>query len=234
MVNGRLTGGKICREGPVINHLFFADDSILFAKANERECRYLKEVIRKYECASGQLVNFDKSEMMFSRGTPTHTRIMIGSIVEVREVAFFKKYLGVPTMIGRSRKPIFAFIRDRIHKRMDGWKENYLSKAGREVLINSIVQSIPTFKALRLGVFGVERKTNGKFLGLVGKRFVMPMSKGGLGFRNVRAFNLAMLAKQVWRLYQYSDSLCGKVFCAKYFPESDVLKASKGKWASYV
>jgi hypothetical protein len=44
---------------------------------------------------------------------------------------------------------------------------------------------------------------------------------GGLGFHDLHIFNLAMLARQSWRLLKYPDSLCAKVLKAKYFPDCD-------------
>lgn len=62
------------------------------------------------------------------------------------------------------------------------------------------------------------------------EHMVVPKNKGGLGFRNLIAFNKAvLLAKQVWRLSQQPDSLVAKIFKSKYHPLSLVLEASKGK-----
>ena len=58
-------------------------------------------------------------------------------------------------------------------------------------------------------------------------------SNGGMGFQNLQAFNLAMLAKQGWRLLSNPDSLCAKVFKARYFPNGDVLNSKLGCSPSY-
>ena len=47
--------------------------------------------------------------------------------------------------------------------------------------------------------------------------------KGGQGFPDLHLFNLAMLARQGWRLHTNPESLCAQVLRAKYFPHGDLL-----------
>jgi hypothetical protein len=55
---------------PPINHLLFADDSLLFAKANVEGAAAITEILDAYCNASGQRVNFEKSSIHFSKGCP--------------------------------------------------------------------------------------------------------------------------------------------------------------------
>jgi hypothetical protein len=57
--------------------------------------------------------------------------------------------------------------------------------------------------------------------------------EGGLGFRDIHFFNMAMFAKQGRRLVHNPDSLCARVLKAKYYPEGDVLKAVPSQNMSY-
>lgn len=59
-------GCRICPHAPAIAHLFIADDSLLFFKANAYETNAIKEVLRCYESLSGQAVNYQKSTIFFS------------------------------------------------------------------------------------------------------------------------------------------------------------------------
>ena len=56
-------------------------------------------------------------------------------------------------------------------------------------------------------------------------KMCMPKEEGGLGFHDLKAFNLALLAKQGWRLQNGSNSLVHRVFKAHYFLDGDFLSA---------
>ena len=60
-------GLKIGKKVDAISHFFFADDSLLFARANEDEVDKVLDILATYETASGQKLNMEKSEVSFSR-----------------------------------------------------------------------------------------------------------------------------------------------------------------------
>ena len=60
------------------------------------------------------------------------------------------------------------------------------------------------------------------------------MSSGGLVFHKLHEFNLAMLGKLGWKLFQELHSLVAKVFKARYYPSSSFLEAKLGSNPSYV
>ena len=57
----------------------------------------------------------------------------------------YEKYLGLPTLVGRAKKRSFIYLKERVWKKLQGWKEKLLSIAGREVLIKAVIQAIPTY-----------------------------------------------------------------------------------------
>ena len=57
----------------------------------------------------------------------------------------YKKYLGLPLIIGKSKVEIFTEIKERVERKLSGWKEKLLSMGGREILIKAVAQAIPTY-----------------------------------------------------------------------------------------
>ncbi|XP_025621471.2 FBD-associated F-box protein At4g10400-like [Arachis hypogaea] len=60
-----------------------------------------------------------------------------------------------------------------------------------------------------------------------------PKKDGGLGIKNLRAQNLALLSKQCWRLMKYPNSTLSRMLKAKYFRYTDFLHAEIGSILSW-
>ncbi|CAN1779786.1 Uncharacterized mitochondrial protein AtMg00310 [Linum perenne] len=65
------------------------------------------------------------------------------------------------------------------------------------------------------------------------EKLCLPKESGGLGFKDLEAFNHALLAKQTWRLIQNLDLLLAQIYKAKYFPKSTLMQAGKGSNPSW-
>ena len=109
---------SICRSAPCISNLLFADDSLVFCQANQREVQVLMEILDLYASASWQCINLEKSSIYFSSNTEARHREEIKNILRVKEVARFESYLGLPTLIGRSKYQTFSFLKDRVWKKL--------------------------------------------------------------------------------------------------------------------
>ena len=62
------TGVQVAPTAPVVNHLFFADDSLLLFKASIEGAEVVSNLLEAYCNASGQKVNNEKSSIFFSKG----------------------------------------------------------------------------------------------------------------------------------------------------------------------
>ncbi|XP_075665676.1 putative mitochondrial protein AtMg00310 [Castanea sativa] len=78
-----------------------------------------------------------------------------------------------------------------------------------------------------------QKKEERKIPWVAWDKLCTPKTDGGMGFRDLRAFNLALLAKQGWRLLKNHNTLFYQVFKAKYFANSTFLEAQLGKRSSY-
>lgn len=150
MTSGALHGSRVCRGAPAISHLFFADDSITFGRANEREVLTMKQALKVYEDASGRSINLSKSDICFSNGIPEDRVVTLVALLGVNKVDQHYIYLGISTNVGRSKEAIFRVLVDRVEKKIKDWKSRSLSQAGKLTLLKSVVQSIPTYL---MGVF---------------------------------------------------------------------------------
>ncbi|KAI5000259.1 hypothetical protein ZWY2020_004848 [Hordeum vulgare] len=77
-------------------------------------------------------------------------------------------------------------------------------------------------KMMRQFWWGVENGKR-KMAWVAWERLSLPKSRGGLGFRDMHAYNQALLAKQAWRLLTTPDSLCARLLKAKYFPNGNLV-----------
>ena len=66
---GVIIGVPTSKKGPRLSHLFFADNNLLFCKANSVEWRRLTKLLEAYKQVSGQKLNREKKSIFFSRNT---------------------------------------------------------------------------------------------------------------------------------------------------------------------
>ncbi|KAL3833965.1 hypothetical protein ACJIZ3_008701 [Penstemon smallii] len=244
---GNISGVKICTGAPKVSHLLFADDTLVLCQANTGEALCIKNILDLYGKASGQDINFQKSSIVFSRHTKPEDIMRVQSVLPIRVEESHEKYLGLPLVIGRSKKEVFDFIRERFWNRIQGWNEKLLSRAGKEVLIKAVIQAIPSyvmscFKLPKTFIRELESMISGFWWNDRGERKThwvnwktLCKSKkiGGLGFRNLEAFNTALLAKQAWRIITKPENLLSRILKAKYFPNEDFLDAQLGPRPSF-
>ncbi|KAH9670971.1 reverse transcriptase domain-containing protein [Citrus sinensis] len=248
--SGLLHGVKVARGAPMISHLFFADDSFLFFKATHNEAALVKQVLTVYGKAAGQVVNFSKSSISFSANVSEANVWQLCELLEVNATTNHGAYLGLSSYIGRKKKEVFHYIRDRVWKRLQGWSAKMLSRAGKEILLKTVALAMPNYaisvyllpKDLCRELEGMmnsywwrNNHSSGKGINWMKWKYLCnPKGHGGLRFKQLHSFNIALLRKQVWHILTRPESLMSKVLKARYFPRTSVLKASLGHNPSFV
>ena len=114
---------------------FFVDDSLIFCKATIGECDALQRILKVYEEATGQQLNRAKTLLYFSSNTARENQEEIKARFGAQVIKQHEKNLGLPSLVGRNKKNSF---KEKLAKKLAGWREKQLSKAGKEILIKVV------------------------------------------------------------------------------------------------
>ena len=117
----------------------------MLLKNDERSATHLQDILSLYENCSGQTINKEKSSIMFSRNAKSADKEQMMAALDIRDEGRNEKYLGLPVYMGKSKEKTFAYLKDKVWKRVQGWKEKLLSKAGKEIFVKVVAQAIPSY-----------------------------------------------------------------------------------------
>ncbi|GKV32323.1 hypothetical protein SLEP1_g40939 [Rubroshorea leprosula] len=179
------------------SHIQFADDTILFGKAEEENIWVAKSIMKTFELVSGLKINFGKSQLM-GISVSDEWKTKMAHILNCKQGAFPCKFLSL---------------------------------GGRITLLNSVLSNIPVYlmsvHLLPKGVILSLDKIRRNFLwgGEEGKRktswvcwdtVCKSKMEDGLGVKELRSFNLALLGKWWSRLASGNDGLLYRIIEGKY------------------
>ncbi|GJN11871.1 hypothetical protein PR202_ga30105 [Eleusine coracana subsp. coracana] len=141
----------------------------------------------------------------------------------------------------------FEFLPTRIKGLIGTWSGQEASGAGREVLLKSVAQAVPLYS---MSCFLLSKTTCKKMRSAMANywwggaadsqrmhwlrwdQLTQPKSTGGMGFRDLRSTDAAILGKQGWRLMTRPDSLCARVLTGRYYHDGDFMSCRRKKRAS--
>jgi hypothetical protein len=206
----------------------------VFSGASLDQVQAIDDLLICFELVSGLKVNLAKSILV-----PVGEVSNVGALAEVLGCEVGSLPLG-----SRFKdKTSWNGVVEKSIRTLASWKRMYLSKGGWIALIKSTLSNLSTYflSILPIPVVVAKRiesiQCGGFLWGGVGEEFKFrlvnwlkvcsPIREGGLGIRNLRCFNRALLGKWLWRYASKPGAYWRKVVEAKYGSE-------RGGWSSRV
>lgn len=196
------------------------------------------------------MVNKSKSSVFFSTNTSVHVKQQLCTILQMEEADENVKYLGLPNMMQQNKVSTFGFLKDKVKNRTLSWDGKIITQGGKETLVKSVIQALPTYtmsvfllpleitknleRSISRFLWNSKKNDSRNIHWMSWERLSRHKDAGGMGFRDFRDFNLAMLGKQAWRFITKPNSLVTKVFKARYFSDKSFLEAVVGNNPSFV
>lgn len=218
--------------GPTFTHVMDGDDLMFFAKASSQEVQILDGCLEQYCAWSGQRVNRDNSGLIFSKHVNRDRRRVIKQILHMKKAPPNAIYLGAPLFPSASKVKDFQYLLNKVKSRLTGWRSKMLSWVGRCTMINSVVSAIPVHSFSTFDVpasicnkldasarrfWWNPKKTSGRFVSWKSwDKLCLPKLFGGLGFRQAKLLNDALLAKFTWFVISNKESPCFNALRSKY------------------
>lgn len=200
----------------------YADDATLFANLDRQELHHINQLLKVFGDCSGLRVNLNKTEIFPIRCTEATTAEALVDFPG-KILSFPGKYLGLPLHTRKLRRVDVQPLIDKIGGRLPGWKGKFLSSAGRETLVKSVLTSQPIYF---LTVFPVQNwlikqidrlrrsflwkgeepeKVNGGHCLVNWPTVCTPKEMGGLGILDLERLARALRLRWCWYQWKHEE-----------------------------
>lgn len=211
-----------------LTNICFADDLMIFCKANTRSVHTIWETFSEFSITSGLYANQQKSNI-YIRGVSDQVKQEILELTGCNEGVFPMRYLGVPLSPTKWNKMDCKSLVDKVSKLLSRWASRNLSYAGRCQLINSVLFSVywATIFILPQSVLKELEQKCRRFLWggddshrktplIAWDMVCLDKKSGGLNIKDCRNWNIAAIGKLVWAVSNKKDTLWVKWVNAVY------------------
>ncbi|VFQ90791.1 unnamed protein product [Cuscuta campestris] len=220
---------------PLISHLAFADDLVIFLNGDTRNLKKFRRILEDYQQGSGQQVNLNESS--FYKGKKVN-QAKLGSMarslgMDHGDLPF--TYLGARMVKGKLRKHHCSKLHNQFDKYLNSWYSTTLNPMGRLVLIKHVLSSIPlhitAVHIIPQSIIHTLHKKMANFLwGFKNGKpkyhwskwinLCVPTNEGGLSLRSLDDIQDAYSIKLWWKV-QTDNTMWARFMRAKYLSRSD-------------
>lgn len=227
---------KTDQRGPIISHMMFADDLVLFAEASVPKIKNIIECLQVFGVISGHKISQEKSYIYFSPNVAPSIRREICSKSNFSQVEELGRYLGANISFPKKWKNKFKSIIEKVEKKLTGWQASSLSLVGRVTLVKSVTSAMALYpmqhdkvptgkideveKIQRNFIWG-DTKEIKKRHAMALQQLYRPKAEGGLAIKNLRAMNEAFFMKLIWKMNVQPNDLWIQVLKGKYGRNED-------------
>ncbi|XP_062080660.1 uncharacterized protein LOC133785444 [Humulus lupulus] len=210
----------MCKSLKIIN-LCFADDLVIFFKANYGSVQIIKQVFDDFYNSSGMKANLSKSQVFFG-GLSAQDKAQLQEVLHLEEGSFPLKYLGIPMRPTKWKEADCGEILKTIKLRLHTWSSRHLSYAGKVQLITSVLLGLRNYwmnifllphsvikevDKLCMWFLWGNNGSRSNFHLTSWSKVCLPKSLGVLGFGEGSKWNKAMLGKFIWAINHQQETL---------------------------
>lgn len=220
VVHGKVRLHPQCAN-PLITHLLFADDLLVFSDGSRHSITGIMDVMQQFKEISGLDINPAKTEIFFGGYDELHCSV-VSSLSGFKLGTFPTRYLGLPLNPKRITATTLQPFVEKITNKLHSWTVKSLSFAGKIKMVSSVIYGMVNFWSSVFNLpkqfyakvdslcsaFLWKNKTDSARGARVAWRDVCkPKAEGGLGIRLLEEFQKVFRLKQVWSLFCSAGSL---------------------------
>ncbi|XP_075088224.1 uncharacterized protein LOC142170259 [Nicotiana tabacum] len=228
--NANFSSYTVDKHSPLIMHLSYVDDTILFTSGDLESIRLMMLNLKIYEEISGQLRNKEKSSFLVAPKATQNFIEEIKMMTSFQYKYFPVTYLGAPIYVERKKVCYFNDMITKVTNRVQVWNNKLIFAGGRAILVKSVLYSLSmhimaAIDPPKTTLNHIEKVISNFFWGefegrpkhhwFSWKSLCYSQEEGSAGFRSTHDICLTFAAKNWWRL-RSQQSLWRECIEAKY------------------
>ncbi|WVZ84425.1 hypothetical protein U9M48_031461 [Paspalum notatum var. saurae] len=221
MLVGEIKGITLGTNCPPIHSLMFADDLIVCGQATWEEETKIKNIIESFCNASGQIPNWSKSSVVFSRKVTQQQKSMVNSLFPVHLMNNETINLGHPLLLTyKNRSAAYDFILNKFRSKLTALKANSLSHAVTFYFPKTSWKKNTSIIRNFWWRGNQQEGTTNSISFRAWEDICQPKHLGGLGIKNIITVNKSLVTHSAWMIATQKDPFLSDVLKAKYYPHS--------------